>query len=240
VPGESFQNCVGRRDCEWRHVVHALRTTIYATFIRHMGGQQGGNYSGKLIYAASWGGASFGASQPEFENITWWDAIDIIGVDAYFPLTQMSADVDVASLSQAWNGALQTGASGQKNITQRLASVSAKYDRPILFTSAGYASSPGSNSSPSALAGQGSISGQKTPVDGVEQLNDMQALLETFNGLPWWEGVFWNGDEPIAPRYNQQSWASNSNWAGDTLQSSKPAGQWLATFYQSNPLSCGC
>ncbi len=239
VPGESFPGCTGRRDCEWRHVIHALRSPEYATFINHAG-QQGSNYTGKLIYAANWGGSSDGASAPEFETISWWDAIDYIGVDAYFPLTQMSADLDVASLEQAWNGTLQAGASGQKNITQRLATISAKFGKPILFTAAGYASSPGANSDPSALAGQGATSGQTTPVDGVEQLNDMQALLQTFNGLPWWSGVFWNGDEPMAPRTSQPSWASDSNWAGDTLQTSKPAGQWLATFYQNNPLPCGC
>ncbi len=239
VPGESFPNCAGRRDCEWRHVIHALRSPEYATFIKHVG-MQGASYTGKLIYAANWGGATDGESLPEFENITWWDAVDIIGVDAYFPLTQMSADLDVGSLEKAWNGTLQTVAGGQQNITQRLATVSAKYGHSIMFTAAGYASSPGSNSDPSALGGQGASPGQTTAVDSVEQLNDMQALLETFNGLPWWDGVFWNGDEPLSPRTSQASWASGSAWAGDTLQTSKPAGQWLATFYQSNPLPCGC
>ncbi len=239
VPGESFPTCAGRRDCEWRHVIHALRSPEYATFIKHTA-QQGGSYTGKLIYAASWGGASEGESAPEFENISWFDALDIIGVDAYFPLTQMSADLDVGSLEKAWNGALQTGANSQKNITQRLATVSAKFGKSILFTSAGYASSPGANSDPAVLAGQGSSQGQTQPIDGIEQLNDMQALLETFNGLPWWDGVFWNGDQPLSPRTHQASWASNSNWAGDTLQTSKPAGQWLATFYQNNPLPCNC
>jgi hypothetical protein len=74
----------------------------------------------------------------------------------------------------------------------------------------------------------------------VEQLNDMQALLQTFNGLPWWDGVFWNGEQPMTPHTSQQSWASSSAWAGDALKASKPAGQWLATFYQTNPLPCGC
>ncbi|HEX5570296.1 MAG TPA: hypothetical protein VFX31_02855, partial [Ktedonobacterales bacterium] len=239
VPGESFPNCTGRRDCEWRHVIHALRSSEYDTFIKHQPAQ-GGGYTGKLIYAANSEGASSGEGLPEFENITWWGAVDIIGVDAYFPLTQMSADLDVGSLQKAWNGQLATGPSGEKNITQRLATVSAKYGRSILFTAAGYASSPGSNADPAALAGSGATIGQTNPVDGVEQLNDMQALLETYNGLPWWDGVFWNGEQPLTPHIKQQSWASSSAWAGDSLKTSKPAGQWLATFYQKNPLPCGC
>lgn len=239
VPGESFPTCTGRRDCEWRHVIHALRSPEYATFIKHLPAQ-GGGYTGKLIYAANSNGASSGESLPEFEKITWWDAVDIIGVDAYFPLTQMSADLDVGSLEKAWNGTLTAGPSGEKNITQRLAVVSAKYDHSILFTAAGYASSPAANADPSNLAGQGATNGQTEVVDGVEQLNDMQALLQTFTGLPWWDGVFWNGEEPLTPHTSQQSWASSSAWAGDSLKSSKPAGQWLATFYQNNPLPCGC
>lgn len=239
VPGESFPNCTGRRDCEWRHVIHALRSPEYANFLHHAA-QTGGGYSGKLIYASSWGPSSDGLNTPEFEQISWWDTVDIIGVDAYFPLSQMSADLDVASLQRAWNGALQNGASDQKNIPQRLATVAAKFNRPILFTSAGYASSPGSNNTPLALDGVGSATGVKTPVDSVEQLNDMQALLQTFNGLPWWEGVFWNGEQPLSPHYDQANWASNSNWAGDSLAASKPAGRWLATFYQNNPLACQC
>lgn len=239
VPGESFPTCTARRDCEWRHVIHALRSPEYANFLKHAP-LTGGSYTGKLIYAANWGDSSDGLNQPEFEKITWWDAVDTIGVDAYFPLSAMSADLDVASLQSAWNGALQTGPSGQKNIVQRLATVSAKFNKPILFTAAGYASSPGANNTPYALAGIGSSAGVKTPVDGVEQLNDMQALLDTFNGLPWWQGVFWNGEQPLTPHYSQANWASNSNWAGDTLATSKPAGQWLATFYQKNPLPCDC
>lgn len=239
VPGDSFPTCTGRRDCEWRHVIHALRSPEYASFLHHKP-QTGGGYTGKLIYASSWGASTDGLSTPEFEQVSWWDAVDIIGVDAYFPLSQRSADLDVASLQRAWNGSLQSGASDQKNITQRLATVSAKFNKPILFTSAGYASSPGANNTPLAVEGVGSSTGTKTPVDGVEQSNDMQALLQTFNGLPWWAGVFWNGEQPVSPHYDQANWASNSNWAGDTLSTSKPAGQWLATFYKDNPLPCGC
>jgi len=46
---------------------------------------------GPLVYGANW----------DTTNLTWWDAVDYIGVDAYFPLTQESApSVDV--LVQGW------------------------------------------------------------------------------------------------------------------------------------------
>jgi hypothetical protein len=237
VPGESFPNCAGRRDCEWRHLIHALRVPEYADF-KHQP-QQGGNYSGKLIYAASWRGSPQGATDPEFEHITWWDAVDYIGVDAYFPLSQDNSDLSVSQLQSAWQGQAPCGGKDLNtcpgNIVGRLGAVSAKYGRPLLFTAAGYASTPGANSGPPMGA-----SPNLANADTTEQLEDMQGLLETFAGQPWWAGVFWNGDQPVAPRTSQQGWRTSSNWAGDTLATSKPAGQWLATYYKSNPLSCSC
>jgi hypothetical protein len=64
----------------------------------------------------------------------------------------------------------------------------------------------------------------------------MQALLGTFEGQSWWAGVFWSADSPIAPRSKQPFWNVSSNWAGDTLNTSKSAGMWLASHYQNNPL----
>jgi hypothetical protein len=225
-PGDSYQ-CSARRDCEWRHVIQAIHSPGYASLRDHKS-QTGGGYSGKLIYAARWTGAPYGgASDPEFEQITWWDAVDYIGVDAYFPLTQTSADVDVNVLEQAWQGA-GPGLGlpqGQQNIYARLEKVSDTYNHPILFTAAGYNSSPGSNSASPGPASN----------DEVEQLNDMQALLFTFRGTSWWAGVFWSADEPMTPREQQPNWQVNSSWAGNTPATSKRAGQWLSTYYQQSP-----
>src|SRR5262249_15971309 len=69
----------GRRDCSWRHVIHALRQASYLTLSDHKSAI-GGSYQGKLIYAASWVGVdkSTNVRKPEFEGITWWDAVDYI------------------------------------------------------------------------------------------------------------------------------------------------------------------
>ncbi len=231
VPGESFPNCTGRRDCEWRHVVHAIQSPTYATFNGHKS-QDGGSYSGKLIYAASAVGASEGATEPEFEQITWWDAVSYIGVDAFFPLTQ-NADVSPDDLADAWHGN-GVDLQGQKDIVSRLTKVSSTYDRPIVFTAAGYESELGSNGNPAHTTG-----GQSSP-DNNEQLNDMQALYNVFSQEDWWAGVFWYADYPISPRSAQPNWDTSSNWAGDSLATSKPAGKWLAQVYQRSPLPCSC
>jgi hypothetical protein len=238
VPGESFPTCAGRRDCEWRHVIHAIQSPFYANYAKHAN-QPGGNYSGKLIYAADWRGSPQGATAPEFENISWWDAVDYIGVDAYFPLSQNNSDLAVGQLQSAWLGQNPCGGKDLNicpgNIVQRLATVSAKYNHPVIFTGAGYGSTPSANSGPPIPP-----TANLNNVDQPEQLDDMQALLETFDGQAWWAGVFWNGDEPVAPRSQQPGWATSSNWAGDTLATSKQAGQWLASYYKPAPITCSC
>lgn len=225
VPGESFPNCSGRRDCGWRHVAHALRSPTYDSFIGHQS-QTGGGYSGKLIYAASWAGAPEGATASEFDHITWWDAVDYIGVDAYFPLTQ-NALVGVNDLVNAWHGK-GLDLQGQGDIYGKLAKLAGQFNRTILFTSAGYKSAAGANGDPLGVSSE-------SP-DQHEQLNDMQALFQTFAGAPFWEGVFWYADQPTS-RSQRSGWDASSYWAGDTLSSSKLAGQWLATYYTHNPLT---
>ncbi len=232
VPGESFPSCltVGRRDCEWRHVIHAIHSQSYDTLDTHQT-QAGADYSGKLIYLANWTGAAEGdATNPEFENITWWDAVDIIGVDAYFPLFAHNADVGVSDLENAWHG-IGTGLGGEKDIYGRLQAVQQKYNRPVVMV-AGYASSSGANNDPSNLSGGTPDGGPDTQ----EQANDMQALLQTFSSALWWDGVFWNGDQPKGPRATQSNWATDSNWAGDTLATSKPGGQFLNQYWSAAPL----
>lgn len=225
VPGESFPNCSGRRDCGWRHVVHALRAPTYASFVGHKS-QPGGEYSGKLIYAASWSGAQEGATDSEYDHITWWDAVDYIGVDAFFPLTQ-NADVSVSDLVNAWHGK-GLDLQGQGDIYGKLAKVSGTANRPVLFTAAGYKSAAGANGDPLGVSSE-------SP-DQNEQLNDMQALFETFSAAPFWQGVIWYADQPLPARGGRGDWKTSSYWGGDSLKTCKLAGQWLAQFYTDNPL----
>lgn len=231
-PGES-RSCLGRRDCEWRHVVYAIQHASYQSLITNKAGhttETGGNYAGKLIYTASWAAApadsSSNATTPEFEGITWWNALSYIGVDAGFPLLAKQIVPDVNTLEQAWQGQ-GTGLAGEGNIYNRLEKVADTYSRPLIFTSAGYLSLAGGNNPTNDLTG--------AAISQDEQLNDMEALVMTFKGTPWFAGVFWNGDIPFTPREQQPNWSSNSSWAGNSLGSSKESGKWLASYWQTIP-----
>jgi hypothetical protein len=234
APGEKL-TCTGRRDCEWRHVINALKSDTYTDYQGHQ--QTGGGYQGKLIYGASWTNANDSRVPIEFEHISWWDAADFIGLDAGFPLTKLAADVPVATLVDAWHGKQDDlDLAGQGDIVGRLGGLYDKYQHPILFTSAGYESVPGSNIRPGATA--------PTTRDDLEQANDMEALLRAFpqKTAPWFAGVIWSFDEPKWPRSSVSGWATSTAWAGDTVNGigqndAKLAGKFLARFYQGRPIS---
>jgi hypothetical protein len=216
----------GRRDCSWLHVIHALRQASYLTLTNHQG-EIGANYTGKLIYAASWGPgpSGGGATKPEYTSITWWSAVDLIGVDADFPLISPQGSPTNDTLMGAWHGQGQN-LGGQGDIYGALNKLASTNDRPIVFTSVEYDSVTGASSGVVVSAQE----------DDVEQLDDMQALLLTFTGTSWWAGVFWYADEPLFPRSKQPNWSVFGNWAGDDLAHAKQAGQWLSTYYTATPI----
>ena len=88
---------------------------------------------------------------PEWQAITWWDKLDVIGIDAYFPLTATIHDT-VQTIENAWTGnitspvALTTPA---PNYVAAMRTLADKYNKHILFTGAGYETLPDSNKTPS-------------------------------------------------------------------------------------------
>jgi hypothetical protein len=233
--GETFK-CNGRRDCQWRHVINAIKSASYTDYQGNK--QTGGGYTGKLIYGASWNSADNAAI--EFEHITWWDAVDFIGVSGYFPLLKTAADSPVQTLIDAWHGKQDDlDLAGQGDIIGRLNAVVQQYKHPLLFTEAGYESVAGSNNAPGQSAPTTPV-----PPDNLEQGNDMEALLRAFTPqvAPWFVGVIWSSDEPKWPRSSVQGWATSTSWAGDTItgngpNDAKPGGKFLAQFYQQRPVS---
>lgn len=257
-PGDTY-TCQGRRDCEWRHVVAAIRNTTYQNY-GDGGKHTGGGYTGKLIYAATnRANESITTTLQNFEwdpnYFLWWNAIDIIGIDAFFPLTT-SATPSEATLQQAWQGNstnAQLAANNGGNLINKLEALHVQTQLPILFTDAGYESIPGSNSTPGSTPNS-DITNSDQILGQVEQANDMQALYDTFSPYSWWVGVIWYADYPIWPRsslsnvitsataithfyaYTNQEpiWTTSTSWAGDCLtqcssseQPAKKVAQWL-------------
>ncbi|MDC7997353.1 glycoside hydrolase family 113 [Gilvibacter sediminis] len=120
-------------------------------------------YKGELTYAANW---------DEYKRVPFWSELDYIGVDAYFPV----ADSKTPSVEEAKAGWLPW--------KQELASVSAREERPIIFTEYGYRSTDFSGKEP------WDSDHTKTVVNLEAQTNTTQALFESVWSEPWFAGGF--------------------------------------------------
>lgn len=100
-----------QREADWRQVINDVK----------------GIFDKKLIYAANW---------DNYQNIPFWDALDYIGVDAYFPLTGIDNPTQ-AELDQAMT-----------SVAQGIEIFSQNNNKKILITEMGYQSYNGTNMSP--------------------------------------------------------------------------------------------
>lgn len=136
------------RASDWRAVVAGVRA----------------RFSGPIVYAANHSG--------EETSITWWDAVDLIGVDAYYPLTDEN-DPTLAELNAAWAPYVAT-----------LAGLAAAWEKPIIFTEIGYRSQDGANRHPWDWQIGGAV-------DQQEQADTYQAVFDSVYNQPWFAGLYW-------------------------------------------------
>jgi hypothetical protein len=145
-------------------------------------------FSGQLTYAADFS---------EFGQVQFWDRLDYIGVDAYFPL-ETTAGQPVSSLVSAWSS---------RGWVSALRSVALSYGKPLLFTEIGYRSITGAAIHPNFWWTSASY-------DMAEQQNAFEAAYETFAGQSWFGGVYWWGWLASLPP---------NGWNGDYTPVFKPA-----------------
>ncbi len=130
-------------------------------------------YKGKLTYAANWDG--------EFEYIDFWDELDYIGIQAYFPLTRNKSPK------------LEEIRSGWDTHSHTLKTFSEKHKKPILFTEIGYRSDISSTIKPWEWNTVTNLFfNQKS--DEAQQLA-YEAMFEEFWYKEWFAGCFiwqWN------------------------------------------------
>lgn len=161
-------------------------------------------FHGKLTYAANW--------HDEFERIPFWDALDWIGVNAYFDLSQADTPT-VAEIERAWGP-----------VAERLHLLSARWERPVVLTEVGFRSV----SHPAART----YSWQELDPDGRLDLEAQRACYEgTFRALwgrPWLSGLYW-WKWYTAPEGEEEGTAL------DFTPEGKPAERVLARYYRRGP-----
>lgn len=158
-------------------------------------------YKGKLIYAANW---------DNYTAIPFWNQLDYIGIDAYFPLSQETTPTKTELIAK-W-----------KTKKQKLANYSKRAKKPIIFTEMGY------RSIDKGTWKQWEIENapNNEHINLTAQQNAYEALFETFWNEPWFKGGFiWE-------------WHPNDNSAGGTKNSNytpqhKPVEQIIKKWYES-------
>lgn len=158
-------------------------------------------YSGKLTYAANW---------DNIEHVSFWDKLDYIGIDAYFPLLQ-EGNPPVKDILEAWK-------SHKKQIEQ----LYVKYEKPILFTEYGYCSVDFAAHEPWKVGSRGDAT-----VNFEAQTNAYEALYQSFWNEKWFAGGFlwkwhidpdsrWNRIEKAFSPQNKPVMNTIRKWYGGT------------------------
>ena len=120
-------------------------------------------YKGKITYAANW---------DEYTKTSFWEDLDYIGIDGYFPLSKEKTP-KIATLKTAW----EKHKGLMKKHTDSL-------NKQILFTEFGY------RSIDYAAAKPWEVDYTKTSVNLTAQVNTTQALFEALWQEKWFAGGF--------------------------------------------------
>ena len=120
-------------------------------------------YKGELTYAANW---------DEYKRTPFWDQLDYIGIDAYFPV------------SDAQTPTVEECLEGWKKHKPTIKGLSDKYQKQVLFTEYGYRSVDYSGKEPWRF------DRDMTVVNLQAQVNTSEALYQTFWDEKWFAGGF--------------------------------------------------
>ncbi|MDE0471091.1 MAG: hypothetical protein OXH57_04055 [Ekhidna sp.] len=153
-------------------------------------------YDGKLTYASNW---------DNYENITWWDKLDYIGVDAYFPLTNRD-DPTIDQIKEGW-----------VPVKKRLKAFSQKWDKLILFTEFGFQSVNG------AVGKHWEVEKSPESINFQLQADAYEATFQSLENESWWAGgFFWKWHLMMrSSSYFRMEWTPQN----------KPAEQIIARWY---------
>jgi hypothetical protein len=120
-------------------------------------------YSGKLWYGANWGAYIW--------DVAWFDAVDYIGCDAYYPLSELP-DPSLTQIKQGWQPVLAN-----------LSALSEKWNgKQIVLAEIGYCSRTGAASSPAGPKGNG--------VNLALQTRLYEAFFQEAWVASWFAGTF--------------------------------------------------
>jgi len=149
---ELHQTCIDR-EADWRLLISKIRKV----------------YSGALTYAANF--------SDEYEDVLFWDELDYIGIQAYFPLVS-NEEPSLAEIKKGW-----------KSPIKELSKFSAKFNKPILFTEIGYKSTLDAGIEPWIWPSREGLEERKNKHSEETQAKLYEALFSEVWNEPWLAGI---------------------------------------------------
>lgn len=146
--GVELERTSGAQAARWRELISRVRSI----------------YGGRITYAANWGG--------EVESLSFWDALDYIGVNCYYPLSDERTPDDAALRE------------GVKRALDRIEEVARHNDKPVIITEVGFVSAPAPWVKPYERD-------RRAAPDEDAQSRCYEAFLEGLVGRASIEGVYW-------------------------------------------------
>ncbi len=181
--GLEYAKTLGHED-EWRRILADVRRV----------------YSGRITYSANW---------DRIDEVPFWDAVDMIGVQAYFPLSYEPSP-DRRAIEQGWDEHLD-----------RLRKLSERYRKPVVFAEIGYDFSADAASEPWKSSRRNNADTRAL------RRRLMEVALERIEREPFIAGMFWwkwlpgsreRGDfsmrHPEARQILQSAWGESSIGVG--------------------------
>ena len=169
-------------DEEWRKIITDIRKV----------------YPGPVTYAANFG--------DEFEDLKFWDALDYIGLQEYYPLPN---DLSTAAL------------------VKKVEAVQQRFHKPVIFTEVGFPSVAGGNRRPWT-------DGRSGEADPQLQAQCYRAIFRAFYKKSWFEGMYWwkvgsngfggPGDSSLTPWGKPAMQVVRKWYRGDSRQNTSLSG----------------
>jgi hypothetical protein len=180
------------RTADWRRVIRAVRA----------------RFSGHLTYGANGADA--------WTRVRFWDALDLIGIDAYFPLSNGGVP-SKAEIVRRWSRFTDRFGVTHRYL-RRMGELARRRRKPIVFTELGYPSSAHALAAPWRKGGRFS---------GAAQRRALEAAFEALAHRHWFRGLYiweWGADPSAGGRGD----------LGHTPQG-KPAERSIAAWFGGRP-----
>ena len=180
--GTELHTFVQKRPAFWNQLIKKIRST----------------YKGKLTYAENW---------DQFQHVSFWDQMDYIGIDAYFPVSE-SKTPSIEEVRKGWIAH-----------KEKIKKLQTTIQKKVLFTEYGYRSIHYTGKEPwDANKVQGNV-------DLLAQNNALSAIYEEFWNEPWFAGGF------LWKWYHNHTEVGGENNNRFTIQN-KPAQDLIKSLYK--------